>query len=47
MHDSLSSIDKISTLIDETLDKQRESSKNKKNIIDAKLDSLLNEMPYE
>lgn len=47
MRDSLSSIDKISTLIDETLDKKRESTRNGENIIDEKLDSLLNEMLYE
>ena len=47
MRDSLSSIDKISTLIDETLDKKKESTRNGENIIDEKLDSLLNEMLYE
>jgi len=47
MHDSLSSIDTFSTFIDETLDKQNESSKRRKNIIDKKLNSLINEQPYE
>ena len=47
MRDSLSSIDKISILIDETLEKQRESSKNREIIIDEKLEGLLKEMPYE
>ena len=47
MHDSLSSIDTFSTFIDETLDKQNESSKKRKNIIDKKLNDLINEQPYE
>ena len=47
MHNSLSSIDKISTIIEETLDKRRDTSKYRENKIDEKLDSLLNEMLYE
>ena len=46
MHDSLSSIDRFSDLIDEALDKHNESSKRRKNIIDEKLNNLI-EQPYE
>lgn len=47
MRDALSNIDKLGSAIDKTLDQQKVSSAERKEIIDIKLNNLINECPYE